>query len=85
MPAGEPVQERVEVPEPPAIDVEERLQERFVELVVTARETAPVKPLSEATEIVEVPATPTLAVTLVGVAVKPKSAATANMNVALVE
>lgn len=78
------MQERVEVPEPPAIDVEEKLQERFVELVVTARETDPVKPFRGATETVEVPATPTFTVTPVGAVVKLKSAA-ANMNVALVE
>jgi hypothetical protein len=75
LPAGEPVHERVDVPEPPVMLFEERLQVRFVELVVTERETAPVNPFRGATVIVEVPAMPKFTVTLVGLVVKLKSAA----------
>jgi hypothetical protein len=39
---------------------------RFVELVVRARVTVPVKPFRGATVTVEVPPTPALTVTLVG-------------------
>ena len=70
-----PVQERVKVPEPPAIDLDDRLHERLVELVVTAMATEPVNPLREAIVIVETPATPTLVETLPGFAVTVKSCA----------
>jgi hypothetical protein len=70
-----PVQERVEVPEPPTIELDDRLHERLVELVVTARAIAPVNPLRDATVIVEVPETPTLVETLLGFAVIVKSCA----------
>jgi hypothetical protein len=73
LPAGEPWHDRVDVPEPPVILVELRLHDRLVELVVTARPTVPAKPLTEATVIVEVPVTPALTVTLVGLAVIVKS------------
>lgn len=73
MPAGEPAHKRVEVPEPPAILVEFRVQERFVELVVTARVTVPAKPFTGATVRVEVPAAPALTVTLIGLALTVKS------------
>jgi hypothetical protein len=63
----------VEVPEPPVMVVEDRVQDRLVELVVTARVTVPVKPLTEATVMVEVPATPVFTLTLVGLAVIVKS------------
>jgi hypothetical protein len=69
------VQDKVEVPEPPTIELDDRLHERLVELVVTARETAPVNPLSEATVIVEMPETPTVVETLLGFAVTVKSCA----------
>ena len=65
--------DRVDVPEPPAIDVEDRVQDRFVELVVTARVTVPVKPFTGATVMVEVPVTPAFTVTLVVLAVTVKS------------
>jgi hypothetical protein len=68
-----PVQERVEVPEPPTIEPDDRLHERLVELVVTARATAPVNPFSEATVIIELPETRTSVETLVGFAVIVKS------------
>ncbi len=73
MPATLPVQESVEVPEPPVILVEVSVQARFVEFVVTARVTVPVNPFSGATVMVEVPATPAFTVTLVGLADTVKS------------
>jgi hypothetical protein len=73
LPATLPVQVRVEVPDPPVILVELRVQDRFVELVVTARPTVPANPFTGATVIVDVPATPALTVTLVGLAVIVKS------------
>ncbi len=75
MPAGNPWHDRVEPPEPPVILVDERAQTRFVEFVVTARATVPVKPFSGATVIAEVPLAPALTLTLVGLAVTLKSAA----------
>jgi hypothetical protein len=61
------------MPEPPLTLVEVRVHDRLVELVVTAKVTVPVKPLTGATVTVEVPATPPLTVTLVGLAVTVKS------------
>ena len=55
MPATEALQDRVELPEPPAIEVGNKVHDRLVELVATDRFTVPVKPFSEATVIVEVP------------------------------
>ena len=75
MPAGEPWQESVDVPEPPVILVELRVQTRLVELVVTTRVTVPVKPLRGLTVIVEVAVAPALTLTLVGLAVIWKSGA----------
>ena len=65
--------ESVEVPEPPAMDVEESVHDKLVELVVTARVTAPAKPLTGATVIVEVPATFAFRVMLVTLAITEKS------------
>jgi hypothetical protein len=73
LPATLPVQVRVEVPDPPVILVELNVHDRLVELVVTARPTVPVKLLSGAIVMVEVPATPVFTVTLVGLAVIVKS------------
>ena len=67
--------ERVDVPDPPVMLVEERLHDRLVELVVTARVTVAVKPLSEVTVITEVAATPAFALALVGLALIEKSGA----------
>jgi hypothetical protein len=67
--------DKVDVPEPPATLVEERLQARFVEFVVTARVTVLVKPLAGVTVMVEVPETPAVTATVVGLAVMPKSGA----------
>lgn len=73
MPAAEPVQDKVELPDPPLILVEVRVHDRLVEFVVTARVTAPAKPFNGATVIVEVAVTPELTVTLVGLAITVKS------------
>lgn len=72
MPAGDPVQDSVEVPEPPVMPVGFNVHERLVELVVTARVTVPVKPFSGVIEIVEVPNIPALPVRPVGLAVTVK-------------
>jgi hypothetical protein len=63
----------LDVPEPPAILFEDRVQDRLVELVVIARVTVPVNPFKGATEIMEVPATLTSTATLVGLADTAKS------------
>jgi hypothetical protein len=55
--------------------VEEREQTRLVEFVVTARVTVPVKPFSGDTTIADVPLAAALTLTLVGLAVTPKSTA----------
>ena len=73
MPAIIAEQDRVEVPEPPVILVEDNVHDRLVELVVTARVTVPAKPFTGATVIVEVPVTPAFTVTLVVLAVTVKS------------
>jgi hypothetical protein len=65
--------DRVEVPDAPTIDVEDRVQVRLVEFVVTARETVEVNPLRGLTVIVEVPAVPAATETVVGFAVRLKS------------
>ena len=75
MPDTDPMQDRVDVPEPPLIVVELKLHDRFVEFVVTARVTVPVKPFTGATMKVDVPATPTLTLTLVLLAIAVKSRA----------
>jgi hypothetical protein len=75
LPAGEPEQESVEVPEPPTILVDESVQDKLVEFAATTRVTVPVKPFRGATVIVDVPAVPAVAATVVGFAVMPKSAA----------
>jgi hypothetical protein len=67
------VQERVDVPEPPVMLFEEKLHDRFVELVVTERETVPVKPFTGDTVIIEVPTIPWVTATLVGLAFIVKS------------
>jgi len=47
--------DRVEIPEPPVIDVELREQESLLELVVKARVTVPVKPFTGVTVIFALP------------------------------
>ena len=73
MPAGEPWQDNVDVPDPPVMLVALRVQTRLVELVVTASVTVPVKPFTGAMVIVDVAVAPALTLTLVGLAVTVKS------------
>lgn len=68
-----PVQDNVDEPEPPVMLVAESVQDRLVELVVVPRVTVPVNPFTGDTVIMEVPAVPTVAVTLIGFAVIAKS------------
>ena len=65
LPPTLPLQEMVDVPEPPAIELEDRLHTRLVELVVTTSPTAPGNPFRELIRIVEFPETPTLTEMLV--------------------
>jgi hypothetical protein len=65
-------QDRVDEPEPPAMLVEDRLQLRFVEFVVTARAAVLVKPFTGVTAMIEVPETPVFTATVVGLAVTLK-------------
>jgi hypothetical protein len=51
----------------------DRVQAMLVELVVTVRVTVPINPFSDDTVMVELPATPTLTVTIVGLADMAKS------------
>ncbi len=71
----EPEQESVEVPEVPRVTlVGVKVQVRPVEGdIADVRATVPVKPWTVVTVIVEVPATPALTVTAVGLAVTVKS------------
>ena len=73
MPATLPAHDRVGVPEPPGIDIEDRVHDKFVELVVTPRVTVAAKPSTGATVIVAVPTTPAFRVTLEMLAVNVKS------------
>ena len=82
VPVTDPMQDRVEVPEPPVILVEDRVQTSPVDGdTVSASPTVPVKPLTGDTVMVEVPAVPTTAVTLVGLALIVKSGAAVTVNV----
>jgi hypothetical protein len=84
---AEPLHDSVEVPDPPVILPADSEHVRPVAgETVAARLTVPVKPLSGATVSVDVPVAPATAVTLVGLAVKEKSAAgavTVTVRVAL--
>jgi hypothetical protein len=73
--AALPVQERVEMPEPPAIELDDKLHERLVELVVIVRATVSVNPFREETVMVDVPETPGLVEILLGLAFMVKSCA----------
>jgi hypothetical protein len=73
LPRTLPVQEIVDVPEPPAIELDDKLHTRLVELVVATSPTVPVNPFREPTEIVESLETPTLAEMLVWFVVIVKS------------
>jgi len=77
LPASEPAHDRVDVPEPLAIEVGDSLQARLVEFVVTESVAVLVKPFSGATVIVEFPATAAFTVTELGLALTLKSGALA--------
>ena len=66
-------QDRVEVPDAPPIDVDERLHDMLVEFDVAARVTVPVNPFRGDTEIVDVPVALVVTETLAGVAATAKS------------
>jgi hypothetical protein len=63
------------------MDADDSVQTRFVELVVRARVTVPVKPFRGATVMVDVVLVPTLTETLVGLADTEKSAAAVTWKV----
>jgi hypothetical protein len=65
--------DRVDVPEPPAIDDAVRTQARLVELVVTIKVTVPTNPFREAILIVEFPRAPALTIKDAGLGVIVKS------------
>jgi len=71
VPVDVKLQDRVELPEPVKV-----VGERLHEVLLVVRLTAPAKPLTAVTLIVEVPATLALTVTLVGLADIVKSWAT---------
>ena len=73
LPDAEPVQSRVDVPDPPATLAGETLHKRSIELVPTVRETAPLKPFREAAVIVDDPFVPVVTKILVGLEVNEKS------------
>jgi len=73
LPAIDALHERFEVPAPPGILVEDRVQERLVELEVAARVTVPLKPLTGATVTVDAPVTFVFALTVDGFAAMVKS------------
>jgi hypothetical protein len=72
-PFADPMQDKVDVPDPPVIVVGESLQDRLVEFVATARVTVPVNPLSGATVIIDVPGVPVATEAVVGLAERAKS------------
>lgn len=63
----------MEVPKAPEMLVEERLHDRFAEVVVTERVTVPANPFRGATDIVEFPWVPTFTEILEGIAAIVKS------------
>jgi hypothetical protein len=73
LPSDDPVQDSVEVPEPPLTVVVLQVHERLVELTVSERVTAPANPLIGATVIVELLAVPALTAMPIGKAVRVKS------------
>jgi len=73
LPAVGPLQDRILLPEPPVIVVGDSVQAMLEELVVTVRVTVPMNPFSDVTVMVELPSTPALTVTVVGLADIAKS------------
>ena len=83
VPATVPVHDRVEVPEPPVIEVGLKLQVRpVVGETVSVRLTVSVNPFRGATVTVDVSAVPVFPLTLVGLALIAKSV---TVNVAVPE
>ena len=81
VPVADPVHESVEVPAPPEILVEDRLQVKPVAGdTVLDNATVPVKPFRATTVIVEVPAAPAATETAVGFAVTVKSGAAVDVK-----
>ena len=72
---ADPVQNRVDPPEPPLTMVGVTLHRRSDELVVTERETPPVKPFTDAMLIVDCALVPVVTAIFVGLAVMTKSCA----------
>ena len=66
--AGDAIHDRAEVPDPPVMDIAVRVQDMFVELVVTTRFTVPAKPFTGTTAMMEVALTPAFMVEIVGLA-----------------
>ncbi len=52
LPKTEPLQDSIVVPDPPKMMDEPRLQDRLVELVVTASVTFPAKPFSDMADVI---------------------------------
>ena len=75
LPEADPVQNRVDPPEPPFTMVGVTLHKRSDELVVTEREIAPVKPFTDAMLIVDCALVPVVTAIFVGLAVMTKSCA----------
>jgi len=75
LPDADPVQNRVDPPDPPLTMVGVTLHKRSDELVVTERETAPVKPFSDTMLIVDCDLVPVVTAIFAGLAVMTKSCA----------
>ena len=75
LPDADPVQNSVDPPDPPLTMVGVTLHKRSDELVVTERETAPVKPFSDTMLIVDCALVPVVTAIFAGLAVMTKSCA----------
>ena len=75
----------VAVPEPPDMLLDERLHDKYAELVATTRVTVPVKPLSGEIVMVDVPTTPVVTVTLAGFTETVKLGGAVTLNVTVAE
>jgi len=73
LPTTEPEHDRVELPEPPVILVDDKVHDRLVEFVVTPSATVPENPFTDPTDIVDIAATFTVVETLIGLAAMLKS------------
>lgn len=84
VPATVPVHDSVAVPEPPVIVFGVTVHVRPAGDTAVVRLTVPVKPLTGAMVIVDVPEDPAMIVILVGLAVIVKSGAAVTVNVTVV-